>query len=76
MMPVVGGEAEEVKRRFAAGDGKVESLVDTLKNCVSALAGSDRTLAVEDLEVGILENRGSRRTFERLSDDYVRELLA
>jgi proteasome alpha subunit len=73
---VVGGEAEEVKRRFAVGDGQIETLVDTLKNCVSALAGSERTLAVEDLEVAILEDKGARRTFERLSDERVRELLA
>jgi proteasome alpha subunit len=73
---VVGGEAEEVKRRFAAGDGQIETLVDTLKNCVSALAGSERTLAVEDLEVAVLEDKGARRTFERLSDERVRELLA
>jgi hypothetical protein len=32
-------------------------------------------ITVEDLEVCILEYRGSRRTFERLSDSRVSELL-
>ena len=73
---VVGGEADEVKRRFAQGDGAIVDLTKTLKNAVVALAGPDRTLAAEDLEVGILEDKGSRRTFERLSDNHVSELLA
>jgi len=73
---VVGGEADEVKRRFDQGDGAIVDLAKTLKNAVAALAGPDRTLAAEDLEVGILEDKGSRRTFERLSDNHVRELLA
>jgi proteasome alpha subunit len=72
---VVGGEADEVKRRFAQGDGAIVDLAKTLKNAVAALAGPDRSLAAEDLEVGILEDKGSRRTFERLSDNHVRELL-
>ena len=55
---VVGGEADEVKRRFAQGDGAIVDLAKTLKNAVAALAGPDRTLAAEDLEVGILEDKG------------------
>jgi hypothetical protein len=46
-----------------------------LKNTVAALAGPDRTIEVSDLEVGILEDRGDRRTFLRLNDDQVSELL-
>jgi len=76
LFAVVGGEAEEVKRRFALTTSSVTSLVETVKSAVLALTGPDRTLAVEDLEVGILEDRGSRRTFQRLSDDRVRELLS
>ncbi|MEI6709980.1 MAG: proteasome subunit alpha [Actinomycetota bacterium] len=76
LFAVVGGEAEEVKRRFALTTSSVTSLVETVKSAVLALTGPDRTLAVEDLEVGILEDKGSRRTFQRLSDDRVRELLS
>jgi proteasome alpha subunit len=73
---VVGGEADEVKKRFASFEGAVTNLSGTLKNALSALSGPERTVPIEDLEVGILEDRGSRRTFERLSDDRVREILA
>ncbi len=76
LFAVVGGEAEEVKRRFALTTSSVTSLVETVKSAVLALTGPDRTLSVEDLEVGILEDKGSRRTFQRLSDDRVRELLS
>jgi hypothetical protein len=43
---------------------------------VSALAGPDRTVPPTDLEVGILEDRGTRRTFTRLNDVRVSELLS
>jgi proteasome alpha subunit len=72
---VLGGDAETIKGRFAASEEHLEPLSTTLKNAVSALAGPDRTIAVDDLEVGILEDRGNRRTFLRLSDDQVSEYL-
>lgn len=72
---VLGGDAETIKARFAASEDSLESLTTTLKNAVGALAGPDRTIEVSDLEVGILEDRGSRRTFTRLNDTQVSELL-
>ena len=72
---VLGGDAETIKARFAASEETLEPLSVTLKNAVGALAGPDRTIEVSDLEVGILEDRGSRRTFARLNDDQVSELL-
>ncbi len=72
---VLGGDAEAIKDRFAAGDGELEPLADTLKNAVRALAGPDRVITAEDLEVCTLEDRGGRRTFERLTDARVSELL-
>jgi proteasome alpha subunit len=72
---VLGGDAETIKARFAASEETLEPLITTLKNARSALAGSDRTIEVGDLEVGILEDRGNRRTFLRLSDEQVSELL-
>jgi proteasome alpha subunit len=71
---VLGGDAETIKSRFAASEDTLEPLALTLRNAVAALAGPDRTLPTTDLEVGILEDRGSRRTFRRLSDDAVSEL--
>ena len=72
---VLGGDAETIKARFAASEETLEPLSVTLKNAVGALAGPDRTIEVSDLEVGILEDRGSRRTFARLNDEQVSELL-
>jgi len=72
---VLGGDAETIKERFAASEEALEPLATTLKNAVAALAGAERTIDVADLEVGLLEDRGSRRTFLRLTDEQVSELL-
>jgi proteasome alpha subunit len=73
---VLGGDAETIKDRFAALDESIQSFEFTLKSAVSALAGPDRTVPPTDLEVGILEDRGTRRTFTRLKDVRVIELLS
>ncbi len=72
---VLGGDAEAIRERFAQSEDAVKSLKETLKNAVSALAGPERTIATSELEVGILEDRGVRRTFLRLNDEQVGELL-
>jgi proteasome alpha subunit len=73
---VLGGDAETIKDRFALSEDSLESLTTTLHNASSALSGPDRVIPAEELEVGILEDRGNRRTFLRLSDDQVKELLS
>jgi proteasome alpha subunit len=72
---VLGGDAETIKGRFAALEVGRLSLADTLKNAVTALAGPERELPVGDLEVGVLEDRGDRRTFARLNDEQIARLL-
>ena len=72
---VLGGDSETIKARFAAAEENLEPLSTTLRNAVAALAGPDRTLPVSDLEVCILEDRATRRTFLRLSDEQVSEIL-
>jgi len=72
---VLGGDAETIKERFAQLDETVQPLAATLQSAVAALAGPDRTIVATDLEVGVLEDRGTRRTFARLSDTQVDELL-
>lgn len=72
---VLGGDAETIRDRFAQSEDSPEPLGTTLKNASRALTGPERTLAAADLEVGVLEDRGNRRTFSRLSDDEVSELL-
>ena len=72
---VLGGASDTIKSR--CDDLKVGhlSLSQTLQNAVLALAGPDRALPVSDLEVGVLQDRGDRRTFARLTDDQIAELL-
>jgi proteasome alpha subunit len=72
---VLGGDAETIKGRFAELEVGHLSLANTLRNAVSALAGPDREVPVQDLEVGVLEDRGDRRTFARLSDEQIAGLL-
>ena len=73
---VLGGDAETIRERFAATEEVIHPLKETLKNAVNALAGPERNIPTPDLEVGILEDRGNRRTFLRLDDAQVSELLS
>ncbi len=73
---VLGGDAETIKQRFAAIETGEEDLAGALHHAVSALSGPDRTIVAADLEVAILEDRGARRTFTRLDDVTVAEILA
>lgn len=73
---VLGGDAETIRERFAATEEVLHPLKETLRNAVNALAGPERTIPTSDLEVGILEDRGNRRTFLRLDDAQVSELLS
>jgi proteasome alpha subunit len=72
---VLGGDAETIKTRFAQSDQGTSDLASALTHARNALAGPDRAIATADLEVAILEDRGHRRTFARLSDDTVTQLL-
>jgi len=73
---VLGGDADAIRARFTEGARSDWELRDALRHAVGALAGPERTLGVDDLEVAVLEDSGHRRTFRRLSDDEVRSLLA
>lgn len=72
---VLGGDAESVKDRFETLHEGVLSLEATLGHAVEALAGPERTLGSKEIEVGVLEDRGKRRTFRRLDKDDVGRLL-
>jgi proteasome alpha subunit len=73
---VLGGDAETIRTRFANGATTDWVLRDALRHAVSALGGPDRRLGAVDLEVAVLADTGSRRTFQRLQDDEVTPLLA
>ena len=72
---VLGGDAEAVAERFRASFPEAADLAAALRAAVGALAGPDRTLAAEELEVAILDRTGERRCFRRLPDDEVASLL-
>ena len=75
MFAVLGGDAETIKGRFAASESELKPLSQTLKDCIAAISGPERTIPVSDIEACILEDRGTRRTFIRLNDNQVSELL-
>lgn len=72
---VLGGDSESVKARFISQGDDVVDLGLTLRRAVSALSGPDRQIPAIELEVARLEDRGTRRTFQRLEDDFVASLL-
>ena len=68
---VLGGDAETVTTRLNETWSENLALADVVRVGVAALAGPDRTLAADDLEVAVLSRTNGRRTFARLSDDEV-----
>jgi proteasome alpha subunit len=66
---VLGGEAETITERLLATWDDGSDLRGALANAVAALAGPDRTLTADDLEVAVLDRQAERRTFRRLEGD-------
>ncbi len=74
MSVVLGGETETISERMGTLD-EPPTLADGLNAAASALAGPDRELSCESLEVAVLERGNGRRTFRRLSDEETTALL-
>ena len=72
---VLGGDADAIAQRTQEGWSEGMTLAAALSAAVSALAGPDRTLGADDLEVAVLDRSNGRRCFRRLSDAEVGELL-
>jgi len=72
---VLGGDADAIAQRTQEGWSDGMNLAAALNTAVSALAGPDRTLSADDLEVAVLDRSNGRRCFRRLSDAEVGELL-
>ncbi len=76
---VLGGDAETVTERVAAGlgdgSGDAPDLRTALGVAASALSGPERTLTAADLEVALIDRAGTRRCFRRLDDAEVAALL-
>jgi proteasome alpha subunit len=74
---VLGGDADAIAARLSPElSDAVPDLATAVEVANRALAGPDRTLVADDLEVAVLRRNGSRRAFARLDDAEVSRLLA
>jgi proteasome alpha subunit len=73
---VLGGDADAITGRMHDTWVDGAPLGDALKVAVQALAGPERNLTSDDLEVAVLSRSNGRRCFQRLSDEQVAGLLA
>src|SRR5271155_5350253 len=73
---VLGGDAETITERFSSAWQADWDLAGAVKAATTALAGPDRTLAAGDLEVAILSRGNGRRTFRRIDEGELAQLLA
>ncbi len=73
---VLGGDAETIAERVAAAWQPDWDMATAIKAAVAALAGPDRTLGAGDLEVATLSRGNGRRTFRRIEEEELAQLLA
>jgi len=73
---VLGGDAETITERVGAAWQADWDLAAVVKAATAALAGPDRTLDAGDLEVAILSRGNGRRTFRRIEEGELAQLLA
>jgi len=73
---VLGGEADVISERFEAAWSPGMSLSAVLQAARGALAGPERELVHDDLEVAALERGDERRCFRRIEGDALAELMA
>ncbi len=73
---VLGGDAETIAERVGAAWQAEWDLATAVKATTAALAGPDRTLGAGDLEVAILSRGNGRRTFRRIDEEELAQLLA
>jgi proteasome alpha subunit len=71
----LGGDSEAVTERLREGFDPSADIMTALKKAVAALAGPDRTLVADDLEVAVLRRGDARRCFERIDDTAVVAIL-
>lgn len=72
---VLGGEAESIRERLESSYDESLDAAAALGTAVSALAGDDRTLEAEELEVAILDRLEDGRCFRRLENGEIAGLL-
>jgi proteasome alpha subunit len=72
---VLGGDSESVVVRLKSAFKPDTALNDVVKLATSVLAGPDRKLSHEDLEVAVLERNGRRRCFRQIEDLEIQSLI-
>ena len=72
---VIGGEADVIRGRMEEEWGQELALSAAVSVSVTALAGPDRTLVPDDLEVAVLSRENGRRAFGRLEGGDLAGLL-
>jgi proteasome alpha subunit len=73
---VLGGDAETITERVGAAWQADWGLAGAVKAATGALAGPERTLGAGDLEAAILSGGNGRRTFRRIEEAELAQLLA
>ena len=72
---VIGGEADVIRGRMEEEWSQEMDLSEAVSVSVTALAGPDRTLVPDDLEVAVLSRENGRRAFGRLEGGDLAGLL-
>ena len=72
---VLGGEAEAIAERMEGAWAPGLSLGDALAVAVPALAGAERVLSADDLEVAVLSRGNGRRAFRRIEGEELASLV-
>ncbi len=73
---VLGGDAESLAERFGESFQDGWTLAAALGACRRTLAGPDRRLVAQDLEVAILARGDARRAFRRINGTELARLLS
>lgn len=73
---VLGGEAETLTVTLGEAHQPDADLSTALQACTTVLAGAERTLLADDLEVAVLVRNDERRAFRRITGDELAGLVA
>jgi proteasome alpha subunit len=73
---VIGGDAEAIAERLEAAWAEDLDLAAAVRAAVSGLAGPERSLGPDGLEVAILERASGRRAFRRLTNGELETILS
>jgi proteasome alpha subunit len=68
---VLGGDNEAIAGRLRESFAEQLDLSTAVRIAAAALAGPDRTLTADDLEVALLERTNGRRCFRRATDEDI-----